>query len=104
MNIFLFMVAGYATTAVQMAYSTYILAKHRDVQQKLQAEIDQHWPTDGKEPDYEVIAEMPYLDIFLREVLRMYTFSSRVRNRVCNTTTNVCGHQIDKGKSRHPFD
>ena len=40
-NIFVFMAAGYETTSTALAYCTYVIATHPDVQDKLQAEIDQ---------------------------------------------------------------
>ncbi|CAF4337908.1 unnamed protein product [Rotaria sp. Silwood2] len=97
MNVCLFMVAGYETTATMLAYSTYILAIESEIHKKLQAEIDQHWQESEKELDYDVIVDMAYMDLFLHEVLQMYTFSGKVRIRVANETTIVCSHQIEKG-------
>jgi cytochrome P450 len=50
MNVFLFMLGGFNTTATVLAYSTYVLAKQPHIQVKLQAEIDKHW----KEGDEEL--------------------------------------------------
>jgi cytochrome P450 family 13 len=97
MNVFLFMVAGYETIASILAYSTYVLATEAEVQKKLQAEIDEHWQENEKELDYDLITDMTYMDLFLREVLRLYTFSGKVRVRESNESTIVCGHQIEKG-------
>lgn len=96
-NIFLFMVAGFDTTATVLCYSTYVLATQPEVQKKLQAEIDEHWQENEKEPNYDVITNIPYIDLFIREVLRLYSFSGRVRMRKANETTVICGHQIEKG-------
>ncbi|CAF3835934.1 unnamed protein product [Rotaria sordida] len=98
MNVFLFMVAGFGTTATMLAFCTYILATEAEVHKKLQAEIDEHWQDNRKELNYDVIANMPYIDMFLREILRMYSFLGRVRIRECNETTVVCGHLIEKGE------
>jgi cytochrome P450 len=40
-NILVFMAAGYETTSTALAYATYELARHPEVLEKLQAEIDQ---------------------------------------------------------------
>ncbi|CAF4781921.1 unnamed protein product [Rotaria sp. Silwood1] len=85
MNIFLFMVAGFETTAAMLAFSTYILATEAEVHKKLQAEIDEHWQDNIKELNYDVIANMSYMDLFLREVLRMHSFSGRI-------STNLTSH------------
>ena len=94
-NVFLFMAAGYETTSTILAYSTYILATQRNIQEKLQAEIDEH---QDKEIDYDLVKEMAYMDLFVREVLRMFPVSSMALARRCNETTTVCGHKIEKGK------
>ncbi|CAF1216562.1 unnamed protein product [Rotaria sp. Silwood1] len=63
---------------------------------KLQIEIDENWKED-EELDYDKIAEMQYMDLFVREVLRMYRSSGRASTRLCNKAATVCGHQIDEG-------
>jgi cytochrome P450 len=95
LNVFLFMAAGFETTSTALAYSTYILATKPDIQKKLQAEIDEH---QEKEIDYDLVAKMVYMDLFIQEVLRMFPISAIANNRWCNETTTVCGHQIDKGE------
>ncbi|CAF3990003.1 unnamed protein product [Rotaria sordida] len=88
MNVFLFMVAGFGTTATMLAFCTYILATEAEVHKKLQAEIDEHWQDNRKELNYDVIANMPYIDMFLREILRMYSFLGRTSD---NFTSNCSG-------------
>lgn len=94
-NVFLFMVAGFDTTSIMLAYCTYILATELDVQSKLQAEVDDLL---DEELDYDTISKMKYMDLFLREVLRMYPPSVGALTRVCNQSITVCGHTIEKGK------
>lgn len=98
MNIFLFMVAGFETTATTLAFSTYTLAMEPEVQSKLQAEIDKYWQDDEQKLDYDTILNMSYMDMFLHEVLRLYTFSGKVRIRECSESTTVCGYPVEKGK------
>ena len=43
-NSFIMLVAGYETTSTALGLASYELALNRDVQEKLQAEIDQHFP------------------------------------------------------------
>ena len=105
-NVFLFMVAGYETTAAALAFVTYVLAQNPDVLSKLQAEIDQlPLSTAGdndddemkKYPDYDIVAEMPYMDFSISEVLRMYPIANRVVQRRATEDTVVQGIKIDKG-------
>ncbi|UJR16825.1 hypothetical protein I4U23_003724 [Adineta vaga] len=98
-NIFLFMVAGFDTTSTMLAYSTYVLATKPEIQKKLQTEIDEQHK---EEFDYDTVMKMEYMDFFLREVLRMYPASTTVVTRVCNESTTVCGHHIDKGSVIQP--
>ena len=43
-QIFVFLAAGYETTATTLAYMSYYLALYPDVQKKLQEEIDEYFP------------------------------------------------------------
>ena len=97
-NVFIFMIAGYETTATALAYSTYILATRQDIQDKLVKEIDENnWDNNNEEDAYEIAMNLSYLDLFLREVLRMYPVTVKALTRECNTTTTVCGHTVEKG-------
>jgi cytochrome P450 len=104
-NIFVFMAAGYETTSTALAYATYEIARHPEVQEKLQAEIDQ-LPLDNDDesdketkayPDYDVVARMPYMDMFVSEVLRMYPIANGAVQRCTFEDTVVQGIKIEKG-------
>ena len=100
-NIFLFMIAGYETTSTALAYSTYVLATMPEIQQKLVEEIDQHhWDSLSEEETYDIATNLSYLDLFLREVFRMYPLGVKAMTRECNMTTTVCGHTVEKGLFR----
>ena len=43
-NCFLVLIAGYETTSTALGFASYELALNPDVQKKLQAEIDEHFP------------------------------------------------------------
>jgi cytochrome P450 len=106
-NIFVFMIGGYETTSTSLACATYELARHPEVLRKLQAEIDQ-LPLGAddmsdeeikKYPDYDIVAHMPYMDMFVSEVLRMYPIANQaVQRRACEDTI-VQGIKIEKGNS-----
>lgn len=83
-NIFVFMAAEYATTSTALAYATYALARYSEVQKKLQAEIDQLSLGDNKNfneetikyLDYDIVTQMPYMNMFISEVLRMFPIAN----------------------------
>ena len=79
-NCLLFLVAGYDTTGMNLAFLVYYLSKHQEIQAKLQVEIDQAYlEHDGKIPDYNAIQELPYLDMCVMETLRMTAGSALLR-------------------------
>ncbi|CAF0980556.1 unnamed protein product [Rotaria sp. Silwood1] len=99
-NVFLFMIAGYETTSTALTYCTYILATHSTIQEKLRAEIDEQQDKYGS--DYDRVHNMIYLDLFIREVLRMFPIAPKAVSRECNETTTVCGYVIEKGSAIQP--
>jgi cytochrome P450 len=74
------MLAGYDTTSNALSYSSYVLATHPEEQAKLQEEIDQKFGANvelNDEIDYESVNDLPYLDMFIKEVLRMYPLANK---------------------------
>ena len=97
-NVFLFMIAGYETTSTALAYATYVLATKPDIQEKLFEEINhKHWNRMNRDEAYDATTTLAYLDLFVREVLRMYPVTAKGMTRQCNHTTVVCGHTVEKG-------
>ncbi len=100
-NVVLFMVAGYETTSTALAYSTYVLATQPEIQEKLIEEMNKTvWNNNQVEEAYDIASNLSYLDMFVREVLRIYPIVTRLIARECNTTTTVCGHIIEEGLFR----
>ena len=77
------MIAGYETTSTALSYATYILATHCAEQRKLQEHIDMHFHPENEHvmPTYETITAMDYLDMFIRETLRMFPIAPSVITR-----------------------
>lgn len=65
-----FFLAGHETTANALAWTSYLLARHPEVQQRLQAELAQSLA--GGTPQAADLARLPYLEMVLYESLRMY--------------------------------
>ena len=85
--------AGYETTSTALSYITYVLATHPDEQLKLQHHIDEqfHPDTPDEMPSYESVSNMDYLDMFIREVLRMYPIAPFVVNRQSSEAFEIKG-------------
>jgi cytochrome P450 len=73
-NAMLMMIAGYDTTAATMSYCFWHLAKNPDIQIKMQREIDQASREEEDETilSYEAIQKLEYLDIVVKETLRLH--------------------------------
>ena len=98
------MAAGFETTSTALAYATYELARNPYILSKLQSEVDElPLSNDGdddeamKYPDYDIVAAMPYMDLFISEVLRFYPIANTVIQRRATEDTVVQGIKIDKG-------
>jgi len=65
-----FLIAGRDTTAILLTWTFYLLAIHKDKEDKLIEEIERVLA--GEEPSYDKVKEMPYLKAVLDETLRLY--------------------------------
>ena len=70
---FVFLLAGYDTTSNMLAYCSFELSHHPDCQAILLAEVDEFC---GEELNYDTIQKMPYLDMVVKETMRMYPLAS----------------------------
>ncbi|KAE9395104.1 cytochrome P450 [Gymnopus androsaceus JB14] len=65
-----FLIAGHETTSVSTTWALFSLSRHQEIQTKLREEL-LSVPTE--KPSMDVLNELPYLDAFVRETLRLYT-------------------------------
>jgi cytochrome P450 len=86
-------IAGYETTSTALSYISYVLATHPNEQQKLQEHIDAHFDPESEndEPSYDTVLQMDYLDMFIRETLRMYPIAPIVTNRQSSEEFHIKG-------------
>ncbi|KAK5966519.1 Unspecific monooxygenase, partial [Trichostrongylus colubriformis] len=89
------LVGGFDTTASSLAFCTYLLAKNPQVQKDLQDEIDQYCNTESI--NYETLASMKYLDVVMKEALRIYPLASIANSRCCMKPTTLGGISIEEG-------
>ncbi|RDD37121.1 Cytochrome P450 3A24 [Trichoplax sp. H2] len=91
---YIFLIAGYETTANTLTYATYLLANHPEVQDKLYKEIDKTYQDKGV-IDYESVSELQYLDMVLSETLRIYP-PAHVVNRGVSKDVTINGVKLLK--------
>jgi cytochrome P450 len=86
-NLFLLMIAGYHTTSAALSHCIRMLALYPDEQDKVVDEIKS--VLDNVEPNTDNVNELKYLDLFIKEVLRMNLIATPVINRRCTNPTVV---------------
>uniref|UniRef100_A0A914PCX2 Cytochrome P450 n=1 Tax=Panagrolaimus davidi TaxID=227884 RepID=A0A914PCX2_9BILA len=98
---FIFLLAGYDTTANSLSFVCYELIKNPETLQKLVEEIDDHLlDSDSEDLSYEKINEMKYLDSVIKESLRLHPVAASAVTRLCMETTEIGEKekiQIEKG-------
>ncbi|CAL1292652.1 unnamed protein product [Larinioides sclopetarius] len=93
---FTVLLAGYETTSTALAFTTYLLAKHQDVQENLYQEIKDLIER-GQKLEYATVNKLPYLDKVLNESMRMYPPVHLFTNRYALEDVQYDDIQIPKG-------
>ncbi|CAK8684876.1 unnamed protein product [Clavelina lepadiformis] len=94
-NSMIMMLAGYETTKSALVFLAYNLAAHKDVQEKLQQEIEETIKEHGG-LTYDGINNMKYLTMCINESLRLYTPVAR-NARIAEKDITINGLNIPKG-------
>jgi len=92
----IFLIAGHETSANTLSSSLYCLVNNPESYDQLQSEIDQTFEDFEGRLDHETVAEMPYLDAFIKETLRMYGPVAR-NDRMCEKEFHYKGMTIPPG-------
>ncbi|KAH8378484.1 hypothetical protein KR093_011652, partial [Drosophila rubida] len=77
-QVFVFFIAGFETSASNMSFALFELAKNEDVQRKVRSEIQSVLQKHGK-LSYEAMMEMTYLDQVVSETIRKYPAGATLR-------------------------
>ncbi|KAK0429204.1 hypothetical protein QR680_011251 [Steinernema hermaphroditum] len=93
-----FLLAGYDTTANSLAYVTYHLAMNPKIQERLYDEIMAVCPSDA-DVNLETVNKITYLDMCVKEALRLNPLGATVCSRKCTKTCRVGerGLLVEKG-------
>ncbi|CAJ0565283.1 unnamed protein product, partial [Mesorhabditis spiculigera] len=92
---FLFLFAGFDTTANSMSYTAWYLAKNPEIQKRLQEEIEQVCP--DKDISYEQIGELKLMDAVFKEALRLHPLATTAIGRVAGNDLELGGVKLEKG-------
>ncbi|XP_049784743.1 cytochrome P450 9e2-like [Schistocerca cancellata] len=68
----IFFFGGFENVSTALAFCSYLLATHEEVQRRLLDEVDDLMRKSGGQPSYEQIMASQYLDMVVSESLRMY--------------------------------
>nr|WON00865.1 cytochrome P450 6a14 [Arma chinensis] len=72
-NAFVFLLAGYETTATTLGYVLYELSENPEVQEKVYKEVNNVLKKHNGEITWEVLSEMKYVEMVITETLRKHT-------------------------------
>lgn len=89
------MVLGHDTTACALVMTVYSLAHNPDCQERLRSEITDLL-ADSSSPNFEQLDRLPFLDNFLKEVLRVYCPLQYIPREACQDV-QVAGVFLPKG-------
>uniref|UniRef100_A0A0M3HV14 Cytochrome P450 n=2 Tax=Ascaris TaxID=6251 RepID=A0A0M3HV14_ASCLU len=97
MQCFVFLLAGFDTTANSLAYASYCIAKNPHARRRVQEEIDAICA--HSEVSYEQIQQLRYLDMVVKEALRLYPLAAFASSRTCMEATKLGDVEVEKGIS-----
>ncbi|GBO30401.1 Cytochrome P450 3A16 [Araneus ventricosus] len=90
-NAYIFLLAGYETTATALAFTFYLLIKHPEIQERLYREIE------NADDSYSSVQNHQYLDQVFSESLRYYPPVTGFVSRLCSEDHQVGSVTIPKG-------
>ncbi|KAJ8659176.1 hypothetical protein O0I10_005215 [Lichtheimia ornata] len=98
-NLCLFFFAGHDTTANAISFQTYYLAANPDIQSKAREEVLRVMGDAPHDvfPTLEQTRELPYINMIIKEALRMSPPIANVITRVTHEDTEIAGTFVPKG-------
>ncbi|KAK7676146.1 hypothetical protein QCA50_020897 [Cerrena zonata] len=90
------MIAGVDTSSTLLSYLFWELSRRSDIMIKLQAELDEVMTDSKIIPDISVLNELPFLNAFLKEGLRVYGSAPAFLERVVPARTSATVSKADE--------
>lgn len=85
------LIAGNETSALTLSYTILLLAMYPDIQEKLYEELRSAYDTQDEDTCYERVQQLPYLDMVLKEGMRMFPVAPFiVRIATADTPVSNC--------------
>lgn len=91
---------GHETTALALSWTWYLLAQHPEVADKLAQEVER--VLGGREPTYEYLPQLRFVDSVVKESLRLYPPAYGVAREVLNDC-EIGGYTIPAGATLAMF-
>jgi cytochrome P450 len=88
------LLAGHETTALNLSWTWYLLARDPRVEEQLHAEVDA--VIGGRRPTMSDLQSLPYADRVLREAMRLYPPAWRILRKTSESLT-VSGYIVPAG-------
>ncbi|KAM7314967.1 putative cytochrome P450 [Ixodes scapularis] len=96
-NSFLFLAAGFDTTALTLAFGAFLLAKYPEEQERVFNEIVSVFSEPDTELTYDGIQKLKRLDMLIAETMRLYPPVVLFVSRCCRQDTTIMGQFIPAG-------
>ncbi|KAG0427794.1 hypothetical protein HPB47_025175 [Ixodes persulcatus] len=93
-NCFIFLAAGYETTATSLAFVIHLLAKYPEEQDRILNELNKVFPGKDQDLTYDGVHELKRLDMVICESLRLYPPVVLFVSRHCREGTTIMGQFI----------
>lgn len=84
-------IAGNETSALTLSYTILLLAMYPEIQDRLYNELRSVYATQDEDTTYEHLQKLPYLDMVLKEGMRMFPVAPfLVRTAIADTPISNC--------------
>jgi cytochrome P450 len=89
-----FFLAGHETTSLALTWSLYLLSQRPDAWERMKAEVAD--TLQGRRPNFEDVAQLPYTRAVVDEALRMYP-PAYLQGRQAVSDVTIGGQHIERG-------